>query len=233
MMGSGSPLSRSGPVSGGALAPPLRIAAATGLGLGTVVAVLGAVSSPVTVLLSATLVSLLLLLLPAVTSPESAARPDTQRRTRRLLVAAGALPPFSAGAHVAGVPPQALSALVLVAGSTVLVRWLLRWEEEAAGPAPREGAPTAARVQEPPGTDGLADLFGVLPLEALFAEWKALRATSTGTSGPERERLVAALGLLLTELHRRDPQAARRWLSTDPTDPPDRWFDDEPRGQSA
>lgn len=230
-MGIAFPALRSGPAPGG-VRPVLQAAAVPALALGTVVAVVGAVRVPATVLLSAVLVSLLLLVLPAVTPPASAARPDTQRRTRRLLTAAAAAAPFVAGAHAAGVPPQLLSAAVLVAGSTVVGRWLVRWEEET-DPVRRGPAP-AHPVDAQQSPDGLADLLGVLPLEALFVEWEALRrAADDAPTGTDRDRLVEALRLLVTELHRRDPRAARRWLSQGPTEPPDRWFDDEPRGQAA
>ncbi|GAB3451251.1 hypothetical protein AB1207_03495 [Kineococcus endophyticus] len=209
----------------------LRAGAAVAGTVATVVAVVGAVGTPATVLLSAALVSLVLLVLPAVTTPESARRPQTRRRTRGLLLAAAAVGPLVAGAHAAGVPSRLLSAAVLGLGSAVVVRWLLSWEASAA-PARRDVTP-APPVDVRQSPDALADLFGVLPLEALFAEWRALRTASEGAPGAERERLVGALSLLLTELHRRDPEAARRWLDESPTDPPDRWFDDEPRGQAA
>lgn len=231
-MGTDVPALRTGSGSAVVTTLALRSAAVLVGTVGTVVAVVGAVRTPATVLLSAALVSLVLLVLPALTTPASALLPQTRRRTRGLLLAAAAVGPLVAGAHAAGLPSQLLTAAVLGLGSAVVVRWLLSWETSAAPTAPAAGqaAPPVDVRQSP---DALADLFGVLPLDALFAEWRALRTASAHAPGAERERLVGALSLLLTELHRRDPEAARRWLAEKPTEPPDRWFDDEPRGQAA
>ncbi|WP_380173147.1 hypothetical protein ACFEMC_02135 [Kineococcus sp. DHX-1] len=230
-MGTDVPALRTGSVTGTVTTWLLRAGAVVAGTAGTVLAVVGAVATPATILLSAALVSLVLLVLPAVTTPASTRHPQTVRRTRGLLLAAVAVGPLVAGAHEAGVPSQLLSAAVLGVGSAVVVRWLTSWEASAA-PTPRDATPVpAVDVRQSP--DALADLFGVLPLEALFTEWRALRTASEDAPGAERGRLVGALSLLLTELHRRDPQAARRWLSESPTEPPDRWFDDEPRGQAA
>jgi hypothetical protein len=117
-------------------------------------------------------------------------------------------------AAVAGASTLGLGALGLVCAILGVAVVLGRWCASCAVPDP----PPTGRDARPGAVAGsLQDLLRTLPVEVLFEEWRDTAGEAV-PGGGDRTRLR---GLLIAELHRRDPVGAGRWLAEAPEDPPD------------
>jgi hypothetical protein len=120
-------------------------------------------------------------------------------------------------AGVAGMATIGLGSLGLVGAILGVASVLGWWASSCVDPAP----PPAGRDTRPGPADGsLHDLLRTLPVEILLEEWR----DTTGKvvpGGGDTEECTRLRGLLIDELHRRDPVGAGRWLAEAPEAPPD------------
>ena len=147
---------------------------------------------------------------------------NEQGPTRRDLLAAGttsaALGPFAEGISALGNagPPLGLGILILcavVGGHSIAssldadspVATITATDRSAGGHSLSTG------VAE---DSSLTELLRVVPLDVLFSEWRLTEEELVAhRSGHRYAAAVHIRGLLLTEMHHRDPAGVNRWLS--------------------
>ena len=139
-----------------------------------------------------------------------------------VLLAAGttsaALVPFAEGISALGSagPPLGLGILILCA--VVGGHWI------ASSLEPDSPATTITAVDRSAGghplstgaaeNSSLTELLRVVPLDVLFSEWRLTEdELDANRSGHSYAAAVHIRGLLLTEMHHRDPAGVNRWLS--------------------
>ena len=85
-------------------------------------------------------------------------------------------------------------------------------------------SPGTSPTNLPRGADvRLRELLHVLPLPALLSEWRALSRLRPGTYA-DAVVAVELRGMVLDELHQRNPAAFSMWLSSGASSPPDEHF---------
>ena len=144
-----------------------------------------------------------------------------QGPARCVLLAAGttaaALVPFAEGINALGSagPPLGLGMLILSA--VVGGHWIASLDPDS--PATAITAPDRGTGGDPISTgveedSSLTELLHVVPLDVLFSEWRLTEEElDANRSGHRYAAAVHIRGLLLTEMHHRDPAGVNRWLS--------------------
>ena len=145
-----------------------------------------------------------------------------QGPARRVLLATGttsaALVPFAEGINALGNAGSPLGLGILVLCAVVGGHWIassidpdsptttITATDRSAG-----GHPLSTGVAE---DSSLTELLRVVPLDVLFGEWRLTEEElDADRSGHRYAAAVHIRGLLLTELHHRDPTGVDRWLS--------------------
>jgi hypothetical protein len=147
-----------------------------------------------------------------------------QEPAPRAILTAGttgaALVPFAEGISALGDAGTALSLGLLILSTVLGGHWLATLDldppattttQHGAG-AGAGGHPIATGVAEDPS---LPELLRVLPLDALFTEWRATENELDAHQGGQRYAATVHIrGLLLEEMRHRDPAGVQRWLSS-------------------
>ena len=146
-----------------------------------------------------------------------------QEPAPRAVLTAGAtvaaLVPFAEGISALGDAGAALSLGILILSAVLGGHWLATLDldppattttQHGAG-AGAGGHPIATGVVEDPS---LPELLRVVPLDALFTEWRATEDELNAHQGGQRYAAAVHIrGLLLEEMRHRDPAGVQRWLS--------------------
>ena len=182
---------------------------------------LGALSTP----LPALLIACPVLALVAGTAYLTVHRARLHERApRHRVVTAGftgaGVLPFMSGAELLGV----LGAVLTVTALVVAVL-LLRAHLHAADPSTVLLPAPCTDIQSGTGSDeaALRALLRRAPLDSLFRRWHGTgRTVNSARSGRGYETAVYLRGLLLDELHTRDPAGTQRWIDQGGAQPPER-----------
>ena len=143
-----------------------------------------------------------------------------QEPAPRAILTAGttvaALVPFAEGISALGDAGTALSLGLLILSTVLGGHWLATLDlDPPATTTTQYGAadhPIATGVVEDPS---LPELLRVVPLDALFTEWRATENELDAHQGGQRyAATVHTRGLLLEEMRHRDPAGVQRWLSS-------------------
>jgi hypothetical protein len=124
--------------------------------------------------------------------------------------------PFAGGISALGDAGAALSLGLLILSAVLGGNWLTTLNHDPpATTTTQYGAgdhPIATGVAEDPS---LPELLRVVPLDALFTEWRATEDELDAHRGGHRYAATVHIrGLLLEEMRHRDPAGARRWLNS-------------------
>ena len=142
-----------------------------------------------------------------------------QEPAPRAILTAGttvaALVPFAEGISALGDAGTALSLGILILSTVLGGHWLAALDlDPPATTTTQYGAadhPIATGVAEDPS---LPELLRVVPLDALFTEWRATEDELDAHQGGHRYAATVHIrGLLLEEMRHRDPAGVQRWLS--------------------
>lgn len=125
-------------------------------------------------------------------------------------VSAAAVPLFY-GLHALQGPGGVIALVFVWLGSVVLIDWVSRLEID-----PTTSVPTVSTDQTVGAEDSLRELLRVMPLDAVFSEWRALHEPPSAGASVSRARAV-----VLGEMQRRDPAGFAGWRADGRTGPPE------------
>ncbi len=184
------------------------------------VALLGALfSSAFTTLVVAPAVGLFAALQVTVLYSDTPDRPHARRVALLSGFSGALLVPFVLGVVALGMAGVVLAVVLVLIGAPVLMARM---------------SDVCLRESAPPSAGGnpalLRELVRVLPMSALFEEWRSSEAVLDGAGGPtSRAAVIQIRALLLEEMSRRDPAGVASWLDEGADGTPDRHI----RGESG